>query len=390
MPPLFTSTGHERLRVIVFTSTRADSGILSPFIAKLSSNESVDLLLLATGTHLEEEFGRTLEQEMYGLGDIRMKLVDLDLGQLTSLDWSRAMSQLLDKASLALEEFGPDVALILGDRSEALTFAVACNFLDVPIAHFHGGEVTGGAKDEFFRHAISKLSSLHFPTSREAANRLIQMGEVPETVFFFAPLFLSQLASKKVVAKDELAAKFSFKWGAKTALVAMHGAKFDRPSTEDYLDQLLQALGSFPELNLVFTGPNADTESIGIRRKILEWVGENESRAFFVESFGSANFVSMLRHVDFAIGNSSSLVLEAPLLGTPTALLGDRQQGRGEPRAKALPADSNVIKGAISALLGTDPSSEVDGQLNDPTARIVRALLEFDYSPKGKEFYDFT
>lgn len=378
------------MKVIVFTSTRADSGILRPFIATLLSNQSVDLLLLATGTHLEDEFGRTLEQEMSGLGEIRMKLVDLDLGQLTSLDWSRAMSQLLDRASLALGDFGPDVALILGDRAEALTFAVACSFLDVPIAHLHGGEITGGAKDEFFRHAISKLSSLHFPTSREAANRLIQMGELPETVFFFAPLFLSRLASTKVVAKDEMAAKFSFKWGAKTALVAMHGAKFDRPSTEVYLEKLLEALGSFPELNLVFTGPNADTESIGIRKRILEWVGENENRAFFVESFGSANFVSMLRHVDFAIGNSSSLVLEAPLLGTPIALLGDRQQGRGKPGVKALSADSAVITKAISALLGKDRTLEGDSHLNDPTKRIVMTLLEFDYAPKGKEFYDLT
>ena len=300
----------------------------------------------------------------------------------------KVLSRLQEGACKVIEEIKPTVAIVLGDRAEAVSFSFVCNLMDVPIAHFHGGEVSAGARDEYFRHAITKLSSLHFPTSENAARRIIQMGEMPSRVFYFAPLFLSRVNSAAQKSREMLAKEFGFRWGISTAIVTMHGAEFDRPSSETYLNELLIAFDSLPDLAVVFTGPNIDPESESIRKRITKWVEQNSSRAFFVESFGSANYISMLMNVDLALGNSSSLTLEAPILGTPYALLGDRQLGRSEGGVEGLPANSHRIKESIERLLAEGRQTLSARKKQHPTEQVVQALLEFDYRPKPKVFHD--
>lgn len=376
------------MKILVFTSTRADSGILSPLVENLTTRRESRVEVLATGTHLEDAFGKTLLDEVGEWGAELVHEVRLGSSGSSAADWARSMAIVMEGVTKNLVETLPDVAILVGDRAETLAFAFTCNILGIPLVHMHGGEVTQGAQDELFRHAITKLSTLHFPNSTIAAKRIIQLGEDPNCVVYFAPFINSRLITRKKITKSELAEKFSFTWGAKTALVTMHGASFDVPPTHVYLDGLLTALKDFPDLNVVFTGPNIDPESAGIREKILEQVKLRPERCFFVESFGAESYLSMLRSVDVAIGNSSSLVLEAPFTGTPTVILGDRQKGRSDSPVVSTGHDPIGIASAILGAMSLERESANDSHPVDPAPLLADTILNFDFSNRKKRFYD--
>lgn len=377
------------MKILVFTSTRADSGILSPFVDELLSREGVEVEVLATGTHLEESFGNTLSEEIGAWGELPVHAVSMRVLDSSSLAWARSMGELLSGLGTEIDRLKPDAALLVGDRAEALIFSLACNFLGIPLIHLHGGEVTLGAQDESYRHSITKLSHLHFPTSKAAARRIVQLGEQPERVFFFAPLVNSRLTFAKETSKAQLAEKFGFAWGQKTALVTFHGAKFDDPPTLVYVKKLLTAIQNFPDLNVIFTGPNIDPESSEIRKLILKHVEEHSETAFFVESFGAKHYLSVLRLADIAIGNSSSLVLEAPVTGTRALIIGSRQQGRSEGASSLLAADSGEITKEIRRILTSGkPHRNESNQLN-PAPLIVDEIMKFDFRDRKKTFYNY-
>jgi UDP-hydrolysing UDP-N-acetyl-D-glucosamine 2-epimerase len=290
-----------------------------------------------------------------------------------------------------MHELKPDLALVLGDRSEALTFTFTCSLLGIPIAHFHGGEVSIGALDELHRHAITKLSSLHFPAAETSVKRIIQMGEQPNSVFFFGPLVADRLTLDRSVSREFLAAKFSFEWGEKTALITMHGAKFDNPSTGKHLEALLEACDEIEGLNLIFTGPNADPESQDLRISIFQYCSMNPAKAFFVESFGSESYLEMLTACDVAIGNSSSLVHEAPFVGIPIIILGSRQEGRELSIAPGLGPDSVLINKKIQgALCSTKrkPAKKLVGL--SVSFQIAEAIASSAPISRKKAFWDQT
>lgn len=316
------------MKLLFFSSTRADASILYPFYKAMTQFPEVDISVLSTGTHLNAEFGMTGRAELERWHEATVHEVVIEELGSDSAGTVRGLAKFQAALPELLAEVKPDLALVLGDRAETLSFAFVCNLMDIAIAHFHGGELSLGSLDENFRHSISKLSSIHFPASEAARDRLIMMGESPTRVHYFGNFARERTAHALEFSREELETKFAIRFGAATAFISMHGARFDQPNTAAHLEELFCALQNYPELTAIFTGPNADPESRDLRTLIFNYCQTNSGRAYYVESFGEKYFWSFLKRCDIAIGNSSSLIHETPELGIPTVIIGSRQNGR--------------------------------------------------------------
>ena len=349
-------------KVAVMTGTRADFGLLRPLLAELDSRGDVTLQLIATGTHLSDTHGRTVG-EITGAGFSVAAEVSIWSDDDSSLGASIDTGNAVAEFSKTLAALQPDVVVVLGDRLEAFAMATAAVVLQIPVAHIHGGELTLGAMDDSLRHAITKLSYLHFATTDEHAARIVRMGEEPSRVYNFGAPVLDTLSGMHFTTKEELEAKFGVVFGARTALMTFHPAAFDEAPALEMFEELLAAIEAMHECHFIFTGTNNDIGSDQVRERMAAFVAANLDRVSFFESFGQQGYLSAMHHVDLVVGNSSSTVLEAPLLGTPSVLVGNRQEGR--PLAASVikaHADRSELLQSMRKAIGAEFAAEFEGQ----------------------------
>ncbi len=376
--------------VAVMTGTRADFGLLRPLLAELAGRNDADLLLIATGTHLSAAHGNTLSEiEAAGFSVSASVSIwgDDDSSLAAAVDTGNAVAEF----ARCLSALSPDVVVVLGDRLEAFAMASAALILQIPVAHIHGGELTLGAMDDSLRHAITKLSYLHFTTTSEHRDRVIGMGEEPARVFNFGAPVLDVLSTMTYMSRVELEAKFGVKFGARTGLMTFHPAALDEAPPAEMFTEILAAIDAVPDVHFIFTGTNNDIGSDAVRTMMESFVKLRAERISYVESFGQLGYLSAMREVDLVLGNSSSTVLEAPILGTPSVLVGNRQEGRplGDSVLK-VSADRAEILGGIKAalVLGSEPVSHPFGRAGfAEKAAEVLATHKFGV-PLKKAFYE--
>jgi UDP-hydrolysing UDP-N-acetyl-D-glucosamine 2-epimerase len=341
-------------RIAVFTGTRADFGLLRPLAKLLDTDSRVELQLIVSGTHLSAPHGETIEEiRDSGLPiAAEVPIWGTDESPLgAALDFGAASRAYAD----VLSRLKPDVVVVLGDRLEALAMAIAATILGIPVAHIHGGEITEGAMDDSIRHAITKLSLLHFVTTDAHRDRVVQLGEQPERVFNFGAPVLDSLGDLKLLDRDEIELRYGVRFGASTLLLTFHPAAFDRVPSPELLSRLLDAISRLPEARLIVTGTNSDIGSEEIRAELARYVAGHAERTDYVESFGQLGYLSTMRQVQAVVGNSSSVVLEAPLVGVPAVLVGDRQQGRPISAGVLTPEpDTESILEALNTALSPD------------------------------------
>ncbi len=353
-------------KVAVMTGTRADFGLLRPLLAELDSRGDVTLQLIATGTHLSDAHGRTISEITAAGFSVAAEVSiwsEVDSTHDSSLSAALDTGNAVAEFSRTLVALQPDVVVVLGDRLEAFAMATAAVVLQIPVSHIHGGELTLGAMDDSLRHAITKLSYLHFATTDDHAARIVQMGEEPSRVFNFGAPVLDTLSGMHFTTKDELAAKFGVVFGARTALMTFHPAAFDEAPALEMFEELLAAIDEMHECHFIFTGTNNDIGSDQVRERMAAFVAARPDRVTYVESFGQQGYLSAMHHVDLVVGNSSSTVLEAPLLGTPSVLVGNRQEGR--PLAASVikaHADRSELLQSMRKAIGPDFAAEIAGQ----------------------------
>lgn len=349
-------------KVAVMTGTRADFGLLRPLLAELESRSDTTLQLIATGTHLSAAHGNTLG-EITAAGFAPAATVSIWNGDDSSLGAAIDTGVAVAEFSRTLSALQPDVVVVLGDRLEAFAMASAAVVLQIPVAHIHGGELTLGAMDDSLRHAITKLSYLHFATTDEHAARIARMGEEPSRIFNFGAPVLDTLSGMHFMPKDELEAMFGVAFGARTAMMTFHPAALDEAPAAEMFEELLAAIDAMQECHFIFTGTNNDIGSDKVRELMAAFVASHPDRVTYVESFGQQGYLSAMHHVDLVVGNSSSTVLEAPLLGTPAILVGNRQEGR--------PLSASVIKAsadraellqAMRRGISAEFAAEIEGQ----------------------------
>ncbi len=314
-------------RICVFTGTRAEYGLLKPLILRLCEKQGIVLQTLVSGMHLSPEFGltyREIERDGFPLSE----KVDMLLSSDTPAGLCKSTGLGLIGFGDALARLKPDLLVILGDRFEALAAAMAAMLHRIPIAHLHGGESTQGVIDEAFRHAITKMSHLHFASTEEYRRRIIQLGEDPKRVFNVGAIGLEVIEQLDFLSKEELEADLGFTFGETNLLVTFHPVTLEKQSAETQFKELLRALDQLTPAKVIFTKANADTDGRVINQLIDRYVSEHPDRTLASPSLGQLRYLSAMRQVDAVVGNSSSGIIEAPSMGVPTVNIGDRQKGR--------------------------------------------------------------
>ena len=313
-------------KICVVTGSRAEYGLLRNVIKLIKLEPTMQLQIIATGSHLTEKFGSTYKEILEdGLHiDFKIDILSEVINEQTT---SIAMGKVQAGVSRILQETKPDLLLVVGDRYEILSAVIAALLCKIPVAHIHGGEVTIGAFDDSIRHAITKMSHLHFVATEKSKKRVIQLGEKPETVFNFGGLGVDAIQSNVLISKEEIQELIGMNFGEKNLLVTYHPETMSKKSTREQISILLDALAKNNKINYIFTGVNADPGTDEISNEIKKFV-ESRSNAIYYSSLGQRNYFSTILYCDGVVGNSSSGILEVPTFKKATVNIGNRQLGR--------------------------------------------------------------
>jgi GDP/UDP-N,N'-diacetylbacillosamine 2-epimerase (hydrolysing) len=379
-------------KIAIITATRAEYGLLKPLIQKVEEDASLELQLIVTGAHLSCSFGETykeIEKEF----NIDAK-ISLDLEENTPKSNSLAMAKLQSELTQTLDELDSDILVILGDRYEMLTAATVAFMLHIPIAHIHGGEITEGAQDDSIRHAITKLSHLHFTATEVYKKRVIQMGEEPWRVTNVGALGVESIKKLQLLSKEAFEKSIGVKLKAKNLLITYHPQTLATQSPQEQFSEVLQALKHFDDTLLIFTKANADAGGKVINAMIDDFVSKHTNAIAFT-SLGQLRYFSALKYVDGVVGNSSSGILEVPSFKKPTINIGERQKGRLQADSIInTPIDSEAITKAIESIYSPEMQQRVQKSTNpyeseDTSQKIVENLKKYKKQTLlEKGFYD--
>ncbi|MBQ4838268.1 UDP-N-acetylglucosamine 2-epimerase [Pseudoalteromonas luteoviolacea] len=316
------------MKVALVTSTRADFGLLLPLIQKLEADPSFSVSILATGSHTDSSRGDTL-QEVHNEGIQDLHVIEVDTNDTSDVGVAVSAAHTLEKFSTKFEELKPDLVVLLGDRYEILSVTMAAFLLKLPIAHISGGDVTTGALDDSIRHSITKLSHIHFPTTEEYRQRVIQLGEQPDRVFNVGNLCIDNVKMLEKVELKELEQflEFDLNRFKQNILVTLH-PETTRDNQASLNDAFFNALAQLEDVGIIITYPNHDAGGDTIIESIQNLKRQKGEAVCVRESLGMRRYHSLLTHVNAVVGNSSSGITEVPSYGIPTVDVGDRQQGR--------------------------------------------------------------
>ena len=313
------------MRVCVFSGSRAEFGLLKPLIQNMKRSKIINLKLLISGSHLSNYHGFT-KSEILQSGfeidyEVSMELSSCD----NSLDIINVFSSSIKNYAIALQKLRPKILILLGDRYEAFAAAQAAMFMQIPIAHIHGGETTEGLIDEAIRHSITKMSHIHFVAADIYRNRVLHLGENPKNVHLVGPLALENINKFAPLPENDLEKLIGFKL-KNFILITFHSETLSNKRNQ--VTNLLNALSECSGFQFIFSGSNADTDSSEIIEEITNFCSQDLENRIYRTSFGSEAYLNLLDRASLVIGNSSSGIIEAPLMGTPTVDIGVRQIGR--------------------------------------------------------------
>lgn len=314
-------------KICVVTGTRAEYGLLYWLMKEIQADDELELQIIATGQHLSPEFGLT-----YKNIDADGFAINAKVEMLLSSDSPVGIAKSVGLGTIgfadALARLQPDIIVLLGDRFEALAAAQTAMILRIPIAHIHGGETTEGAIDEAIRHSITKMAQIHFVSEPEYRDRVIQLGENTESVFEVGAVGIDNIVRLKLLSLQDLEKQINFSLGKKFFLVTYHPETLTGKSPVEALQILFSVFDEFPEYKLIFTQANSDAGGRIINEQIEAYAKKNKERVLLVKSLGQLRYLSAMKLCAAVVGNSSSGLLEAPVLHVPTINIGDRQKGR--------------------------------------------------------------
>lgn len=382
-------------KIVILTATRAEYGLLAPIIKKLNKEPEIDVRVVATGTHLSPEFGMTVNEiKKDGIA------IDKEIDILLSSDTPAAISKTMGLALIGFADYFsecmPEAIMVLGDRYETLAVCVAALNARIPIIHLHGGEATEGLVDEALRNAITKLSYLHFTSTDEYRNRVIQMGEAPERVFCVGAMGVENALHTSFLSKVKLENSLKCHLGDKIAILTFHPVTLEENTAVIQINEIINAIIQHTEITFICTKANADVGGRIINEKLKICSDEFENVLLF-DSLGMQRYMSMLAIADFVIGNSSSGIIEVPSFKIPTINIGDRQKGRIQASSviNCEPNKNDILK-AIDKALSSEFKKKVkmsynpygDGNTSDKIVEITKKYLLENMLQVQKKFYD--
>lgn len=396
---------HTKHKICIVTGTRAEWGLLSRLAGLIKDDPELTLQIVAANMHLSPRYGETYKEiEAGGFSiDYRVPMIDETHPATDASATVREMSRALQGFAEGYDLLRPDLIVVLGDRYEILAAVSAALIFRIPVAHLHGGEITEGAFDDAIRHAITKMSHLHFTSTEEYRRRVIQLGEDPARVYNVGAIGVDNI--RRIPLWDKARTERSlggFPLDRETLLVTYHPVTLENNTAEEQTDALLSALDQtmtvHPGVRVVFTMPNSDTGSGVIAERIRTWCAHpsRKERCVWFTSLGLERYLSVLQYIGGVVGNSSSGILEVPSFHIPTLDIGDRQRGRiaATSVVHCAPDRGEIIE-KLSLLLSNkiDASGPNPYELADTAQRIyetVKRHLAGQTIAVQKHFYDLT
>ena len=309
----------------VVSVSRSDYGYLKPVLAEIAAASDLRLCLLVAGAHLSRDFGFTVGEIEADGWPVAERIETLEADDSPE-GIARSIGRGVAGFAAAYARHRPDLAVVLGDRFEMLAAAEAALPFTLPVAHIHGGEASEGAMDNQIRHAITKLAHLHFASAEPHARRIAQMGEEAWRIHMVGSPHLDSIRTMDFLSREDLARELGLPERGPWIVVTFHPVTLEYRETAAHVEELLAALDK-AEGTLVVTYPNADTAGRTIIERLEEFAVAYP-RARLVKSLGERRYISLLRHADLMVGNSSSGIIEAPSFALPVVNVGTRQQGR--------------------------------------------------------------
>ena len=360
-------------RVLFFTSTRADYGILQDLMRQVNEHPSLELQTLVTGAHLSSSHGASLAEIMNDGMPISER-VEIDVLSNSGVGTAKSTGLAIIGFADAITRLSPDMIMLLGDRFETMAMSQAAMFLRVPVAHIHGGEVSLGSIDDPIRHSITKMSDLHFVTCSDHRRRVIQLGETPSRVFDVGSLSVEKIEKQVLFSRDEINRMFDVSSCQQICIVSMHPATASCESIIECAKNIIKTLDQHPGFKIFISYSNLEPGGEGLNQFWKDFAHHQKDSVVLRESFGWKRHLSLMKYASLMLGNSSSGIIEAASFKLPVVNIGNRQKGRI--------CSDNVIHSdecfdGISAAVKKALSSNFQQQISD--------LVNLYYKPKSSK-----
>lgn len=385
------------IKVCVVTGSRAEFGQLLPLLHKLNEDVFFDLDLVVTGSHLSEDSGKTVvEIEASGI-PIAARIPIAGLKDNSRVGVANQISEVISSFASYFNECRPQLLIAIGDRYEMFAVGIAASALLIPICHICGGSTTSGAIDEVYRHALTKMSSIHFTTCDVYRKRVIQLGENPKCVFNVGSLAIENCLKVETLSKLELLSQLGMEREMPYCVVTFHPVTLEQESSETELLELIKAFDNNPQYQYLITLSNADSGGDKINQIWME-EGNKRNNFFVVSSLGMKRYLTALKYSEMMIGNSSSGTTEGPAMRIPVINIGDRQKGRvfSECTIHCEPDCESITEAMYKA--ATNEFKQIarnvvnpfgDGTTSDKMIAILKHFLAGKVDVK-KDFYDVS
>lgn len=313
----------KKIKILVTTGTRADYGILRSLLKKISQSRKLQLILIVTGSHLSRNHGNTIEEIKKDGFKISAK-INIVPKKDDGFNTSMAIGKGVIEFSKCFKKLQPDLNIVIGDRYEMLSSAIAAYHQNIPNVHIHGGDKSGGL-DEYTRHAITKISNIHFAATKKSATRIKKMGENPKYIIQTGSLSIDEVIENKISSLEELNLKYNLNLTGNEIIVLQHPDTTEPDKSKEQMLSTLRAVIKTKH-NAIIIGPNIDTGNNSINRMIQKFTKYNSIK--FFRSLPREDYLGLLNNCKLLIGNSSSGIIESTFFKIPVINIGDRQKGR--------------------------------------------------------------
>jgi len=311
-------------KISVTTGTRSEYGILRPLLKEISKSPKLELCLIVTGTHLSKKYGLSINEIKKDGFKISYKFDMVPKGN-SNYHMSLALAKGVENFSKIFQKLKSDINLILGDRDEMLASALAASHMNIPNAHIHGGDKSGGI-DEYNRHAITKLSNFHFAATKKSYTRIIKMGENPKHVFLTGSPGIDEIVNNKITSKKELENQYKIKFTGNEILLVQHSVTTQVDMSKKQITSTLNAITNLKK-HTIAIAPNSDAGN----QEILKALTSYEKKSPFIHYYKTLprnDYLGFLKNVGVLVGNSSSGLIEASYFAIPVVNIGIRQKNR--------------------------------------------------------------
>lgn len=310
-------------KIAVLTGTRAEYGLLKPIIKKIASDKDMELALIVAAMHLSDEFGETIkdiEKDGFPIAAKIETIIDKESPEYVVKSMGVGIKTLPD----ILKNINPDILLVIADRAETMAATIAAAYMNIPIAHIHGGDISGHI-DEPARHAITKFAHIHFPATQKSANRILRMGEEPWRVHVVGAPCMDTILNESFLSKEEVEKEFDIDLSKPFLIMIQHSVSSEYDEAKENIDETLSAIKELG-MQTIIVYPNSDAGG----RKIIEEIEKMRNLPFIRihKSIPHKKFLSLMKYASAMIGNSSSGIIESPAFHLPVVNIGTRQAGR--------------------------------------------------------------